>query len=60
MTIRQFKIEDWETVSRIYAEGAIPGKAVFHHDDDGVWHDLVLMERRSKVVEGGGCPCCCG
>ena len=33
MTIRQFRIEDWEAVFRIYAEGAIPGKAVFHYDN---------------------------
>ncbi len=171
MTIRQFEAEDWDSVSRIYSEGAISGKAVFRHDDPtweewdashlkscrlvaeeegivvgwsaltavsnrcmdsgvaegsayvaanfrgrgvgkamlealieaseknglwmlqaqiilentasirlceacgfrlvgyrerinrddrGIWHDLVLMERRSKVVEGGGCSCCCG
>ena len=170
MTIREFKTEDWEAVSKIYAEGAVSGKAVFHYynptwekwdashlmacrlvaeengvvvgwtalrpvsdkcmdkgtakvsayvsadargkgvgkalmgalieaseregiwslqpsvisentasirlceacgfrrvgyrerinrDDNGVWHDLVLFERRSKVVEGsGGCACC--
>ena len=27
--------------------------------DNGVWHNLVLFERRSKVVEGGSCGCGC-
>ncbi len=27
-------------------------------DFNGVWHNTILMERRSKAVESGGC--CCG
>lgn len=29
MTIREFEIEDWEAVDRIYAEGIATGTAVF-------------------------------
>ena len=31
-----------------------------NRDACGVWHNLVLVERRSKTVEGSGCNCCCG
>lgn len=31
-----------------------------NRDSNGIWHNLVLMERRSKAVEGNGACCCCG
>lgn len=31
-----------------------------NRDARGAWHNLVLMERRSKNIEGSGGPCGCG
>lgn len=55
MTIREFKTEDWEAVSKIYAEGAVSGKAVFHYDNPTweKWDASHLMACRLVAEENG-------
>jgi len=55
MMIRAFKTEDWKAADRIYAEGAIPGKAVFHQDEP-TWEDWDVSHLKScrLVAEDNG------
>jgi L-amino acid N-acyltransferase YncA len=54
-TIDKMYDADWDAVRAIYLEGIATREIGFQERKgsmDGVWRDVLLMERRSQVVGG--------